>query len=144
MLSTADKELIKEAEAPLKPRTGYQIFLRIACHKLKEIYGESSSSPNIRDMAIEAWRHLSEEDKLVINFWVSDIVLFLATTANSKSTVMFWLQNHALNIGEKLIFTKLKHFKLVNLGNAIHLFLTMLKLEDFFFAFSFAAIYWCT
>ncbi|CAI9768902.1 unnamed protein product [Fraxinus pennsylvanica] len=64
MLSTADKELIKEADAPLKPRTGYQIFLRIACHGLKEIYGENSSSQNIRDMAIEAWRHLSEEDKL--------------------------------------------------------------------------------
>ncbi|KAL2468691.1 High mobility group B protein 10 [Forsythia ovata] len=64
MLLTTDKELIKDTDPPLKPRTGYQIFLRIACHRLKKTHGESSGSQNIRDMAIEAWRHLSEEDKL--------------------------------------------------------------------------------
>ncbi|KAL0364859.1 UNVERIFIED_CONTAM: hypothetical protein Sangu_0583500 [Sesamum angustifolium] len=57
------KELSPDPDAPLKPRSGYQIFLRLETHRLKMIHGESSSSQNLRDMAIDAWRCLSEKDK---------------------------------------------------------------------------------
>ncbi|XP_059652283.1 putative high mobility group B protein 11 [Cornus florida] len=53
----------KEADAPPRPKTSYQIFLRKECVRLKEIHGETSGSHNIRDMAIDAWRCLSETDR---------------------------------------------------------------------------------
>ncbi|KAI3445429.1 hypothetical protein Pfo_002094 [Paulownia fortunei] len=57
------KEFIMDPDAPLKPRTGYQIFLRLETHRLKMVHGESSSSQNLREMAIDAWRCLSEKEK---------------------------------------------------------------------------------
>ncbi|KAK6159795.1 hypothetical protein DH2020_003176 [Rehmannia glutinosa] len=57
------KKSITEPDAPLKPRSGYSIFLRLEAHRLKMIHGESSSNLNLREMAIDAWRCLPEEDK---------------------------------------------------------------------------------
>ncbi|KAL0422105.1 UNVERIFIED_CONTAM: Pentatricopeptide repeat-containing protein, chloroplastic [Sesamum latifolium] len=57
------KEFSPDPDAPLKPRSGYQIFLRLETHRLKMIHGESSSSQNLRELAIDAWRCLSEKDK---------------------------------------------------------------------------------
>ncbi|KAL8545422.1 hypothetical protein ACS0TY_005545 [Phlomoides rotata] len=50
--------------APLKPRTGYHIFLRLETHRSKMILGESSSSINLRQKAALAWKALPEEEKL--------------------------------------------------------------------------------
>ncbi|KAL3814626.1 hypothetical protein ACJIZ3_015894 [Penstemon smallii] len=59
-----DQEMRKDPDAPLKPRTGYQIFLKLECHRLKMIHGESSGTQNnIRDRAIQAWKCLPEKDK---------------------------------------------------------------------------------
>lgn len=59
------KEFVEMLDAPLKPRTGYQIFLRLETQRLKKIHGESSSSCNLREIATRAWRSLTEEGKRV-------------------------------------------------------------------------------
>ncbi|CAI9103558.1 OLC1v1002069C1 [Oldenlandia corymbosa var. corymbosa] len=50
--------------APQKARNSYQMFLRMECERLKKIHGENSRNMNLRVMAIEAWRHLSDNDRL--------------------------------------------------------------------------------
>lgn len=60
--SVKEKEMKKDPNTPLGPRTGYQIFVKIECDRLKRIHGDTSSG-QLRDMAIEAWRNLSENDK---------------------------------------------------------------------------------
>ncbi|KAG8369068.1 hypothetical protein BUALT_Bualt15G0111800 [Buddleja alternifolia] len=61
--SNSNINVVKDPNAPMKPRTGYQIFLRLETHRLKMIHGKSSTSHNLRDMATEAWRSLSDNDK---------------------------------------------------------------------------------
>ncbi|PIN10059.1 HMG box-containing protein [Handroanthus impetiginosus] len=51
-------------DSPVKPRSGYQIFLRLETHRLKMIHGESSNTHSLREMAIDAWRSLPDKDKL--------------------------------------------------------------------------------
>ncbi|KAA8545262.1 hypothetical protein F0562_020046 [Nyssa sinensis] len=61
-LSTG-KEMKKDPDAPRRSRTGYQIFLKKECARLKKILGENAASQNIRTMGIDAWRYLSESDR---------------------------------------------------------------------------------
>ncbi|XP_017234227.1 high mobility group B protein 10 isoform X1 [Daucus carota subsp. sativus] len=53
------KEMKKHSNAPVGFRTGYMIFLKMECERLKMIHGEDSAG-QYRDMANEAWRRLSE------------------------------------------------------------------------------------
>lgn len=59
------KESIVDPNAPLRRRSGYHIFLRLETRRLKMIHGERSDSVNLREMAIDAWRSLSDKDKEV-------------------------------------------------------------------------------
>ncbi|XP_051147260.1 uncharacterized protein LOC127262566 isoform X2 [Andrographis paniculata] len=61
--SSSSIEEFIEADAPVKPRSGYQIFLKLETKRLKTIHGETSSSHNLREMAIQSWRSLSVNDK---------------------------------------------------------------------------------
>ncbi|KAL7157648.1 hypothetical protein ABFS83_02G091400 [Erythranthe nasuta] len=62
--SNNNKKIKNEVDAPLKPRTAYHIFLRLEINRLRVIYGETrSDTQNLRDMAIDAWRCLSDKDK---------------------------------------------------------------------------------
>ncbi|XP_052194103.1 putative high mobility group B protein 11 [Diospyros lotus] len=56
-------ETRKDPNAPLGSRSAYQIFLRKECERLKKIHGESSGSHNFRDMAVDAWKSLSQIDR---------------------------------------------------------------------------------
>lgn len=67
------EEFIMAPTAPLKPRTGYHIFLRLETHKSRMILGESSNTQNLRQKAALAWKALPEEEKLVIYLWDSII-----------------------------------------------------------------------
>lgn len=60
-----DKELCKRPDAPMKPRTGYHIYVRLECNRLKMIHGETVSSTNLRNMATKAWKALSDKEKKV-------------------------------------------------------------------------------
>lgn len=61
--SPKNKDVKKDPKAPIRARTAYQIFLRKECERLKKVHGESSASRNLRTMAIDAWRILSESDR---------------------------------------------------------------------------------
>lgn len=41
------------------------MYIKLEYERLKKVLGESSASTNIRDMAINSWRTLSENDKEV-------------------------------------------------------------------------------
>ncbi|XP_024964296.1 high mobility group B protein 10-like [Cynara cardunculus var. scolymus] len=56
------KEARKDPRAPLGSRNCYQMFLKIECERLKRIHGETPSAL-LRDMVVEVWRHLSNDDK---------------------------------------------------------------------------------
>lgn len=58
------KEMKKHSNAPMGFRTGYMIFLKIECERLKMLHGEDSAG-QYRDMANEAWRNLSESARKV-------------------------------------------------------------------------------
>lgn len=58
------KEMKKHSNAPMGFRTGYMIFLKMECERLKMLHGEDSAG-QYRDMANDAWRHLSERDRQV-------------------------------------------------------------------------------
>lgn len=58
------KEMKKHSNAPVGFRTGYMIFLKMECERLKMIHGEDSAG-QYRDMANEAWRRLSESARKV-------------------------------------------------------------------------------
>ncbi|KAF1001992.1 hypothetical protein AG4045_004234, partial [Apium graveolens] len=53
------KEMKKHSDAPMGLRTGYMIFLKMECERLKILHGEDSAG-QYRDMANEAWRNLSD------------------------------------------------------------------------------------
>lgn len=76
--SSIIKEMKKSPNAPMGYRTGYMIFLRMECDRLKKIHGESSAG-QFRDMAIDAWRHLSKNDREVdfLKAFVHNSVLLL-------------------------------------------------------------------
>ncbi|GER44973.1 high mobility group [Striga asiatica] len=57
------KNLKTDPDAPLKPRSGYSIYLRLEIDRLKKIYGEKANGMNIREMVTNAWRSLSDEEK---------------------------------------------------------------------------------
>ncbi|KAK1364193.1 hypothetical protein POM88_039754 [Heracleum sosnowskyi] len=56
------KEMKQHTSAPLGLRTAYMIFLRMECERLKMIYGKGSPGL-IKNMANDAWKHLSEHDR---------------------------------------------------------------------------------
>ncbi|KAL6998739.1 hypothetical protein U1Q18_045170 [Sarracenia purpurea var. burkii] len=62
-ISPKNKDIKKDPNAPVRPRGAYQIFLKKECDRLKKIHGESSRIPNNLNMAINAWRRLSEIDR---------------------------------------------------------------------------------
>lgn len=68
--------MVDKPKAPLKPRTGYHIFLRLESRRLKTILGQSSGSQNLREMAVAAWRCLPEKDKLVIYLCTLPMMIF--------------------------------------------------------------------
>ncbi|KAK9293122.1 hypothetical protein L1049_021108 [Liquidambar formosana] len=53
----------KDPDAPLGIRSPYQFFLKKECFRLKEMHGESLNGQNVRKMATDAWRCLSESDR---------------------------------------------------------------------------------
>ncbi|CAA0834650.1 Unknown protein [Striga hermonthica] len=57
------KNLKTDPNAPLKPRSGYSIYLRLETDRLKKIYGEKANGMNIRETVTNAWKCLSEEEK---------------------------------------------------------------------------------
>ncbi|KAF5952168.1 hypothetical protein HYC85_010112 [Camellia sinensis] len=61
--SPKNKDVKKDPKAPIRARTAYQIFLRKECERLKKVHGEGSANRNLRTMAIDAWRILSESDR---------------------------------------------------------------------------------
>ncbi|CAL5330079.1 unnamed protein product [Camellia sinensis] len=61
--SPKNMDVKKDPKAPIRARTAYQIFLRKECERLKKVHGESSANRNLRTMAIDAWRILSESDR---------------------------------------------------------------------------------
>ncbi|KAK1374051.1 putative high mobility group B protein 11 [Heracleum sosnowskyi] len=56
------KEMKKHSNAPVGFRTGYMIFLKMECERLKMLHGEDSAG-QYRDMANEAWRNLSDSGR---------------------------------------------------------------------------------
>ncbi|XP_060167310.1 putative high mobility group B protein 11 isoform X1 [Lycium barbarum] len=62
-ISSINTYLKKDPGAPVRTRTSYQIYLKLECERLKKVLGESSGAKKIRDMAINSWRTLSENDK---------------------------------------------------------------------------------
>ena len=63
--SLDEETVMRDLCAPQKARNSYQLFLKMECQRLRKIHGDASGSRSIRDMAIDAWRHLSEDDRLV-------------------------------------------------------------------------------
>ncbi|XP_055814901.1 putative high mobility group B protein 11 isoform X3 [Solanum dulcamara] len=61
--SSTNKYLKKDPGAPIRGRSSYQMYVKLECERLKKVLGESSGSKKIRDMAINAWKTLSENDK---------------------------------------------------------------------------------
>ncbi|XP_016459675.1 putative high mobility group B protein 11 isoform X2 [Nicotiana tabacum] len=62
-VSATNTYLKKDPSAPIRTRSGYQIYLKLECERLKKVLGESSGSKKIREMAISSWRTLSENDR---------------------------------------------------------------------------------
>ncbi|XP_027114864.1 putative high mobility group B protein 11 [Coffea arabica] len=62
--SLDEETVMRHICAPQKARNSYQLFLKMECQRLRKIHGEASGSRSIRDRAIDAWKHLSEDDRL--------------------------------------------------------------------------------
>ncbi|OIT36322.1 hypothetical protein A4A49_29178 [Nicotiana attenuata] len=62
-VSATNTYLKKDPSAPTRTRSGYQIYLKLECERLKKVLGESSGAKKIREMAISSWRALSENDR---------------------------------------------------------------------------------
>ncbi|XAR49257.1 hypothetical protein NMG60_11032386 [Bertholletia excelsa] len=63
---TPEQKLVKKTSPEYdikKGKTAYQIFLGKECERLKKIHGKKAEKLNLRMLAIEAWRCLSESDK---------------------------------------------------------------------------------
>lgn len=58
------KEMKQHPNAPMGHRTAYMIFLRMECERLKMILGKGSPG-QIKNMANDAWKRLSEHDRQV-------------------------------------------------------------------------------
>lgn len=56
------KEMKKHSNAPMGFRTGYMIFLKMECERLKTLHGEDSAG---QYRANEAWRNLSDSGRQV-------------------------------------------------------------------------------
>ncbi|XP_016538814.1 putative high mobility group B protein 11 isoform X4 [Capsicum annuum] len=61
--SSTHKYMRKDPGAPIRWRSSYQMYIKLECERLKKVFGESSGTKNIRDMAISAWKTMSENDK---------------------------------------------------------------------------------
>ncbi|MCD7448619.1 hypothetical protein HAX54_044873 [Datura stramonium] len=61
--SSTNTYLKKDPDAPKRARSSYQMYLKLECERLKQVLGESSGAKKIRDMAIDSWRTISENDK---------------------------------------------------------------------------------
>ncbi|KAL3538282.1 hypothetical protein ACH5RR_001648 [Cinchona calisaya] len=59
-----EKTIVRDPCAPPKARTSYQLFIKMECDRLRKIHGENSGSLNLRNMAIDRWRHLSQNERL--------------------------------------------------------------------------------
>lgn len=69
------KELKQHPNAPLGLRTAYMIFLRMECERLKMIFGKGSPG-QIKNMANDAWKRLSEHDRQVyFGFSSNNVIL---------------------------------------------------------------------
>nr|XP_016451047.1 PREDICTED: putative high mobility group B protein 11 isoform X1 [Nicotiana tabacum] len=62
-ISATNTYLKKDPGAPTRTRSAYQIYLKVECERLKKVLGESSGAKKIREMAINSWRTLSENDR---------------------------------------------------------------------------------
>ncbi|XP_049351326.1 high mobility group B protein 9-like [Solanum verrucosum] len=61
--SSTNRYLRKDPGAPIRGRSSYQMYVKLECERQKKVLGESYGSKKIRDMAINAWKTLSENDK---------------------------------------------------------------------------------
>ncbi|WOH09579.1 hypothetical protein DCAR_0729037 [Daucus carota subsp. sativus] len=59
---SSDREMKQHKNAPMGVRTSYMIFHRMECERLKIIHGKGSPG-QIRNMANDAWKRLSEHDR---------------------------------------------------------------------------------
>lgn len=60
-----DDKDIKELQLPIKPRTAYQMFVKMECNRLREVSEERFRKISYRNMATESWRHLSPSERVV-------------------------------------------------------------------------------
>lgn len=60
-----DDKDIKELQLPIKPRTAYQMFVKMECNRLREGSEERFRKISYRNMATESWRHLSPSERVV-------------------------------------------------------------------------------
>lgn len=60
-----NKDVLKDLKAPQKARTAYQLFVKSECERLRKTNGECSGTVSYRDLATEAWKHLSQSDRQV-------------------------------------------------------------------------------
>lgn len=68
------KELKQHTNAPMGLRTAYMIFLRMETERLKMIHGKGSPG-QIKNMANDAWKRLSEHDRQVYFSFISKNVI---------------------------------------------------------------------
>ncbi|KAJ8572790.1 hypothetical protein K7X08_009301 [Anisodus acutangulus] len=61
--SSTNTYLKKDRRAPVRTRSSYQIYLKLECERIKKVHGESYGAKKLRDMVIDSWRTLSENDK---------------------------------------------------------------------------------
>lgn len=64
-LSSKRKEMKKRCGAPRGAQSGYHIYLRKECERLKSTDAGKLKGQNFRAMADNAWRSFSETEKLV-------------------------------------------------------------------------------
>ncbi|XP_010313586.1 putative high mobility group B protein 11 isoform X2 [Solanum lycopersicum] len=61
--SSTNRHLRKDPGAPIRGRSSYQMYVKLECERQKKVLGESYGSKKVRDMAINAWKTLSENEK---------------------------------------------------------------------------------
>lgn len=57
------KQTKKIIASPRKVRSAYQIFVKRKCEQLRETHGEKQKGQSVLNLAIDAWKSLSEEDR---------------------------------------------------------------------------------
>lgn len=70
---SSDREMKQHKNAPMGVRTSYMIFHRMECERLKIIHGKGSPG-QIRNMANDAWKRLSEHDRQVYFSFIRSIM----------------------------------------------------------------------